>query len=324
MTHNTLAERPPTSDACRVQPIVLVLSGDTGEGHLAAARALCSELREETPTVRVVSEDGLAIFGTAVHRIVRDGYHLQLRSAPWSYQLMYGLGASIAPLRWVGAALLDRSARRRMRDLVREHAPTVIASTHPATTVALGRMRRRGKLAIPVCSIITDFSGLAYWAHPGVDQHVVMYDESIAAVERVAGRGSAERARPLVQSAFRTAVDRERARQQLDVAGGTELVIVSGGGWGVGDLEGAIDEALRRPRARVVCVTGRNEALCLKLTARFAGEARVEVLGFMMYERVQHFLRSRITDPRPIARSPEPQFDAEPPRAFHTDGEKSE
>ena len=51
----------------------------------------------------------------------------------------------------------------------------------------------------------------------------------------------------------------------------------------------------------------------------------IEVLGFMAYERVQHFLRSRITDPRPIARSPEPQFDAEPPRALRTDdGEKSE
>ena len=281
MTHDTPArQRPLTSEAPRGPRTVLILSGDTGEGHLAAARALCSELREEAPDVRVVSEDGLAIFGTAVHRIVRDGYHLQLRSAPWTYQLLYGLGASIAPLRWIGAALLDHSGRRRLRDLVRQHSPMVIASTHPATTVALGRMRRCGKLEVPVCSIITDFSGLTYWAHPGVDQHVVMYDESIAAVERVAGRGSAERARPLVQPAFRSAVDRGRAREHLGIADDEELVIVSGGGWGVGDLEGAVAQTLRRPRARIVCVTGRNEALHATLAAVFVGEPRVEVLGF--------------------------------------------
>ena len=38
-------------------------------------------------------------------------------------------------------------------------------------------------------------------------------------------------------------------------------MIVSGGGWAVGDLEGAAEEALEVPGATVVCLCGRNDEL---------------------------------------------------------------
>jgi UDP-N-acetylglucosamine:LPS N-acetylglucosamine transferase len=58
------------------------------------------------------------------------------------------------------------------------------------------------------------------------------------------------------------------------------VVIVSGGGWGVGDLEGAVRACLQLPAAVVVCLSGRNEPLQTQLSKAFAGEARVRVLGF--------------------------------------------
>ena len=58
------------------------------------------------------------------------------------------------------------------------------------------------------------------------------------------------------------------------------VVIVSGGGWAVGDLEGATEEALAVPDATVVCLCGRNDQLRDELTPRFAGEPRVRMEGF--------------------------------------------
>jgi UDP-N-acetylglucosamine:LPS N-acetylglucosamine transferase len=59
------------------------------------------------------------------------------------------------------------------------------------------------------------------------------------------------------------------------------VVLVSGGGWGVGDVRGAVEEARRLPEvACVVCLCGRNEGLREELAGAFAGDSRVRVEGF--------------------------------------------
>jgi HAMP domain-containing protein len=58
------------------------------------------------------------------------------------------------------------------------------------------------------------------------------------------------------------------------------MVLVSGGGGGVGDLERAIELALSDGETEVVCIAGRNEDARKRLEARFADNERVRVLGF--------------------------------------------
>ena len=59
------------------------------------------------------------------------------------------------------------------------------------------------------------------------------------------------------------------------------MVIVSGGGWGVGDVHGALEEALRLEQVTaVVCLCGRNDGLHRSISAAFATERRVRVEGF--------------------------------------------
>ena len=51
------------------------------------------------------------------------------------------------------------------------------------------------------------------------------------------------------------------------------MVLVSGGGWGVGDLERAIELALDDGETEVVCICGRNESARQRLEARFGDNA---------------------------------------------------
>ena len=71
--------------------------------------------------------------------------------------------------------------------LIAESRPDVIVSTYPNVTEVLGRLRRSGRLRIPVCAAITDLAALDYWASAGVDLHLVTHPESIPEVRRIAG-----------------------------------------------------------------------------------------------------------------------------------------
>jgi UDP-N-acetylglucosamine:LPS N-acetylglucosamine transferase len=91
--------------------------------------------------------------------------------------------SSAASLRWLGA--------RRLVRLVRRHDPDVVVSTYPGITVVLGELRRRRRLAVPVAAVITDLAGLFFWAHRGVDMHLLAWAQSAPEVERVSRAANA-------------------------------------------------------------------------------------------------------------------------------------
>src|SRR5262249_25443102 len=177
-------------------------------------------------------------------------------------------------LTWLGADGILR--------LIQRHRPDVVVSTYPSTTEVLGRLRRGGRLDVPVCAAVTDLAALWYWATPGADIHLVTHAESIAEVREIAGAST----RVLCVTGFtdRAFVQPRRrgdARAALGLPVGAEIVLVSGGGWGVGRLEAALEVALGLSRVGlVVCLCGRNERLRDRLERRFRGEGRVRIEGF--------------------------------------------
>ena len=258
---------------------VLVLSADVGEGHIAAARALAQRLRRRGG-VDVAERDGLRAFGPLLRHVMRDGYRRQLRWAPWSYDLMYRALTGLRPVRAAGEWALSLAGQRRLRRIIRREAPDVVISTHPALTAVLGRMRLRRRLDTPVCVTVIDFDGYRVWSHRGADRHLVMHADAVAAVEQLAGIGSAALVEPLVAARFLTRRAPSTARARLGLPPAGRVVVVSGGGWGVGDLGGAVETALELEDVTVVALAGRNDDLRTALERRFLGDARVRVSGF--------------------------------------------
>ncbi len=268
---------------------ILILSADVGEGHVAAARALEEGLLE-FDGASVVREDGLRCLGRLARRLIRDGYRRQLSGAPESYNRLYTLWRRVRVLRVVGARLLYRAGRRRLRRRMRAVRPDIVVSTHPALTAALGRMRRRGQLRAVLCATITDLTDNPMWCDPGTDLHVVMNPIAIPWVERHAGAGSAVAVRPLISPRFRQPGDAAEARRTLTLPASGSVIVVSGGGWGVGALDSGVAAALAGGADHVVALAGRNEAAAARLTERFGDEPRVRVLGFT--DRMPELLRA--------------------------------
>jgi processive 1,2-diacylglycerol beta-glucosyltransferase len=260
---------------------VLILSADVGEGHAAAARALAHQIEHSPEHAEVTVIDGLAAMGPMLKPVVEDGYRVQLRLMPWSYTFVYELLEHVAPVRALARALLCLFGSRPLARRIREHDPDVIVSTYPAVTVVLARLRRRRAVKGPTVATITDLTGLFFWAQAGIDAHLVMYGESLPSVEQIAGRGSAQLVRPLISAEFLKERCPAQSRRALGLPEDGRMVVVSGGGWGVGDVEGAVREIAQIPGvSSIVCLAGRNEQLQRRLERTFADEARVRALGF--------------------------------------------
>ncbi|HEY1688065.1 MAG TPA: glycosyltransferase [Solirubrobacteraceae bacterium] len=260
---------------------ILILSADVGEGHAAAARALKQQIERSDPQAEAIIVDGLAAMGPLLRPVVQEGYRIQLHVAPWTYTVVYWLLEHVLPIRWLARKLLCTCGARPLRRHIHAHHPDVVVSTHPAVTVVLSWLRRRGEIDCPAVATITDLTGLFFWAQAGIDMHIVMYGESIAAVERIAGEGSAQLVKPLISAEFLEPRCPLEARRALGLPEDGRMVVVSGGGWGVGDIEGAVRSLCEIPDVHsIVCLAGRNEQLRARLSASFAGEPRIAVYGF--------------------------------------------
>jgi nucleoside-diphosphate-sugar epimerase/UDP-N-acetylglucosamine:LPS N-acetylglucosamine transferase len=262
------------------EPKVLILSADIGEGHDLPARVIKADLEEEYPGAEVEIENGLEAMGKLAASVLRNGSKITFRWAPWLFDAQYWLITKFAPTRWLFQRIGQLTSTRGVLRMVEKHDPDVVISTYPGVTAVLGMLRESGRLQIPVQSAITDLAGLRYWAHPGVDLHYVTHPESIEEVENLVGPGTVEWVRPPISREFLMPRTRRDAREALDVPPHARMVLVSGGGWGVGDLEGAIRIALADGDTLVVCITGRNDGLRERLEQRFGDNEQVRILGF--------------------------------------------
>jgi UDP-glucose 4-epimerase len=261
-------------------PRVLVLTADIGEGHDLPARIIKADLEQEVPAAEVEIANGLEAMGRIVSAVVREGSRVTFRWMPWLFDIQYWMISKFAPTRWLAHHLGYVLGAHGLMKLIAKHDPDVVVSTYPGVTAVLGMLRENRRLPIPVQSAITDLAGLRYWAHPGVDLHYVTHPESIEEVEKLAGPGSAEWMRPPISRDFLMPRTRSDARRALDLPPHARVVLVSGGGWGIGDLEGAIRSALSGDDTLVACITGRNEVAREKLEQRFGDNEQVRIIGF--------------------------------------------
>ena len=263
-------------------PRVLIFTASVGEGHDLPARTLAAQLREENPDVEVVIEDGLAPMGRAVVAVSESAPRFFFFKFDWLWDVGFWAFVRFAPTRRLTQAALTRVGGSGLLRLIRKNRPDVIVSVYPTTTEVLGRLRRSGRLEVPVCAAITDLSALRYWATPGADVHLVTHPESVGEVREIAGVATRVFCvTGLTDPAFLERRSRLDARAALGLPAEGTIVLVSGGGWGVGRLDTAVEVALGLARVGlVVCLCGRNDELRARLERRFAGESRVRVEGF--------------------------------------------
>lgn len=253
---------------------VLILSAGMGGGHNAAAHAIESELIARGH--QVILTDGLKQMSPAMEFVMRRSYILQLRYAPWSYDLIFKL-ASFGPvsdfIRYLQGVLYGGHLLRQ----IAQEDPDLIVSTYPLVTAALGYLRRTGRLSVPVAAVVSDYGIHPMWVARGVDRSLVVSRQSY---DVAAGTGSAVSiVRPLVGPEYHHCCGRLAARRQLGLPEDAFISLVVGGAWGVGNLAEVAEQVLATG-ARVIVVAGRNEELHQELENHFGEDRRVTIFGW--------------------------------------------
>jgi UDP-N-acetylglucosamine:LPS N-acetylglucosamine transferase len=278
------ATAPPAEAAAADRgrpPRVLILTTDIGEGHDLPARQLATAIESEWPGAEVEIADGLEQMGALLTKVLKDHSRTVFSAPPWRFDLEHLLAIRFAPTSRVSHFLTVAFGGRALLAFVRSRRPDVVVSTYPGCTMTLAPLRRRGYMRAPLASAITDLAQLRYWAWPGVDLHLITHPESEEEVRRIAPASDVRCVRGLTSPGFTDPPDAARGRREFGLPEGAPVIVVSGGGWAVGDLDGAVETALATaPGAHVVILCGRNEDVFGRLTERFGSDGRVHVSGF--------------------------------------------
>jgi UDP-N-acetylglucosamine:LPS N-acetylglucosamine transferase len=237
-----------------------------GAGHDGAAQELRRRLVADGHRVEVV--DFLDAVAFHIGPVLRWFYQVQLRMAPWSYELSYKL----APVLRAPAVMVDTwLTRRKLKRIIKEFRPDAIVSVYPLASLVLGRMRKRKQLRVPVVTYLTDFAVHSLWVHRGVDRHLAVSEISAEAAKSRGGKDARARG-PLVSDRFRYAeYDRDAVRSNLGLLADDRAVLVVAGSWGVGDVIATVEAIGRSGDFHPITICGRDDALRTELEARGFG-----------------------------------------------------
>ncbi|MGW5668246.1 UDP-glucose 4-epimerase GalE [Micromonospora sp. NPDC003776] len=265
---------PPAPELGEQGARIVVLTASVGAGHDGATRELARRLSEQGFRVDVL--DVLRVFSPGSERLLRDGYHSVLCSAPWIYDVLFGLACRLPGAAPITRAMI-RPARRRLLQLLPPDTGAVV-SAYPLASQLVGPLRRSGQLSVPALTYLTDFGVHPIWIAPGIDVHCAAHEVSRAQASalgaadvRVAGR--------MVSAGFQpgSAVDKRHARERLGLPLDGRLALLVAGSWGVGELAATATDIAATDVAAPVVVCGRNATLYGQLQRQGVGH----VLGWV-------------------------------------------
>jgi len=203
---------------------VLLLTAGVGAGHLRAAQAIRSALRQGVDRGAWGAEaielvDVLDLASGPFRAAYRDGYLEVIRHAPnllgWLYE------RSDAP--WRGGAarsVVNRVGLRRLRSFLRQWKPDLIVSTHFLSSEFVAWLRRRGEIQARLVTVVTDMDVHGLWFVRPCERFLVATAES-AEILIAAGveRGAVEVTGIPIDPCFADLPSRSAARSALAASG---------------------------------------------------------------------------------------------------------
>jgi len=272
-------------------PKLLVLSAGAGAGHNRAAEAVAaSALEADVPAEWF---DALSFTGSVFRNLYAQSYLWMAGRSPALWGMLYkrmGRRGDQPNLRKL-MKTYDSLNYGKLMKRVEASAPDAIVCTHflPANVV-LAHLGRSGP---PVFTVITDFDVHQFWINEGVAGYFAGNDQVKWLLrgfdvpeERIRTTGIP------VHPLFSRTRGRDVVRRELGLAPGLPVVLFMSGGFGMGNMEEALERLLALPsRFQLLVVAGKNEKMRknLERIAR-ASARRARIYGFI--SNVQDFMEA--------------------------------
>ncbi|MBQ3574197.1 MAG: hypothetical protein IJA26_00880 [Clostridia bacterium] len=269
---------------------ILLLSGNTGEGHNSAAKALKEYF--ESRGCQCDIHDGLQYMRFSSGRFISWGHIVIYRKLPFVFGIGYRYAQwlqSHTPFQKKLNARTKKMARRlpprrrRLKEFIEKGNYDAVIAVHSFIAAMTSDLRKCGALDIPSFFLATDYS-----CYPGVNQmevdawmvpHRNLIPEYIALgvpEDRIVVTGIP------VRSEFFTRQDRTAVRRELGLPEDKKIVVLSCGSMGassMGRMVVALTETLP-DNALLVAICGKNKVLERNLR-KIVRSKKLMVLGFV-------------------------------------------
>lgn len=252
---------------------VLLLSASTGNGHMSAAWAVESVLKErghEAKTVDVLDHTGRAFRGW-----YRGGYEVLVRRKPQLWGHLYKSSDKKRFNYWFQTGL-DVAFVSKMGRFLAHERPDWVLCTHSLPQPVLSRWRTR--LSFRMGIVVTDLYPQLMWLRgrpdwffvPGEWSKTILEQRSSHAEGRISVTGIP------VDPRFGERQNRGEAKAAVGLLPDKPLVLVSSGGIGGGPIGQVVAELGARQDCNFIVVCGRSEAAFRAASSAACPNVRVE------------------------------------------------
>ncbi len=273
---------PPEPSPLAAPRKVLILSGEMGEGHNAAAAAITEAISEVWPGCTVERFDTLELWGRPFSRFMSRGYEIQIRLLPLTYEVFYDALCASRSFAALSKLAIGSFFGRRLRDFLKTHDADLVISTYPFGSAALHWLRTHESYKVPTVTYIPAFHVHPVWAYAGIDQHYVMYDTAGDHAETAGFERTMRVGAPPVRQGFGT-VGKKEARERLGLDPDRFILLTTGGAWGLGGIDEAVKSLASSgiPKLQVIAVCGRSTRLLEHLQGMGIPEDRLRTFGYV-------------------------------------------
>jgi len=246
---------------------VLILTGSYGEGHNQVSNAVKDKILREQPDWTVQICDFFDYVDPVFNHLIHFGYHQVIKHFSYGYKWFYEATQELDPNSRF-QRILNRMGQQKLLETIELFSPDAIVCTFPTPAGVVSQLKAKGKIDIPLITIITDVAVHSQWIHPYVDFYLVAANTVARQLhhrgipqEKILVTGIPLRRQfeePLVGSDF---LDKNR----LDP--GLFTLMIMGGG--IGFFQGIEEIILQLDRLvypiQLLVITGTNKVLARKL-----------------------------------------------------------
>lgn len=259
----------------------LLLSASTGGGHNSAANAIKDSLEGLGFEVSLV--DALKFTSPVLDRLVSGGYEKSAKYIPQTFGAIYKISSRKSRKEDIDVLVTQIMGRKIVR-LVDNLKPDVIIGTHPFPLMALMKYKDRGRIDVPVISVLTDYTAHPLYIQKNIDAYIVG-DRDIHYVLRNAGVRE-DSIYPFgipISSNFMDTTRVDMVKNKLELED-KFTVLLMGGSFGAGNIKESLLELLNSSYDfQIIVITGRDMALkkrLEKLVEYIHPRKTVRILGF--------------------------------------------
>ncbi len=245
---------------------VLLMYITVRSGHYQAARALEQGIRLLNPSAEILTIDAFQYLNPILARIVDQMYLSVIQKLPELWDYLYDNPDVVQRSERI-RRLLHRYDSPRLRALLEDFRPEVIACTQAFPCGLVADYKKENRLSIPLYGVITDFLPHAYWVSPFVDGYMVACEESRQwLIQKQINPSQIFTYGIPISPRFAESPNIGLIRKRLQLSDGLPTILLMGGGQGLGPIMESVEalDSLNRP-FQLLVVAGTNEQLYHRL-----------------------------------------------------------